>query len=76
MNARPEQEAFRQELDTMEILSEQHALVRKREPAQLPELSDGEVQHAVAELVRERRALRWERLACWAADRANRARSH
>jgi hypothetical protein len=58
----------------MEMLSEQHALVRKRERAQLHELGENELDLAVAELVRERRAMRWERLAGWAAGRAERAR--
>lgn len=59
----------------MEMLSEQHALIRKRERAQHAELADHEVELAIAELTRERRALRWERLSCWAAGRAERVRS-
>lgn len=58
----------------MEMLSEQHALVRNRERAQIGELRGGDVDVAVAQLARARRARRWERLACWAAERADRAR--
>lgn len=59
----------------MEMLSEQHALVRKRELSQFRELGDAEFNVAVAEFARERKAARWEWLSCWAAKRAERVRN-
>lgn len=57
----------------MEMLSEQHALVRKRE-RQFCELGTSDVSVAVAQLTRDRRAHRWERLSHWALGRAERVR--
>lgn len=59
----------------MEYLSEQLALARMHER----EMVDAARLHAHAEAIREhkqeRRALAWERLAHWASERAQRARS-
>lgn len=59
----------------MELLSQQHALVRKREQEQIADLHEGDLQRAVAELRRERKAHAWDRLAYWAALRAERVRN-
>lgn len=59
----------------MAMLSEQHALVRKRARTQFLEVADLDVDFAVAELARERKAARWERLSGWAAKRAERVRN-
>ncbi|WP_043662121.1 hypothetical protein [Thermocrispum municipale] len=61
----------------MEMLSEQFALVREREHAHYSEPAEGDVAvaDAVAKLTRQRRARRWERLAHWASERAERVRS-